>query len=157
MSGIKKVKAGNLFPLVSDLLEQGQKVKISVSGNSMYPFLRDGIDSVEFAWVSFEEIVRGDIVLIRRTGGDYVMHRVYRKNEKSFYMVGDAQQWIEGPLYPQQLVAVVSAIWRKERRIPCSDSGLKLLVRIWLTLRPCRYIIFRLYRKLLKIFGILQK
>ncbi|MCG1024351.1 S24/S26 family peptidase [Dehalobacter sp.] len=152
MSGVKRVKAANLFPLVSDLLEKGQSVRLSVSGDSMYPFLRDGVDSVEFSVGTFENLKRGDTVLIRRTNGYYVMHRVCRKKADCFYMVGDAQQWIEGPLYPEQLIAVVSAIWRKDHCIPCSKWWLKLLANIWLTLRPCRYFILRVYRKLRKIF-----
>lgn len=152
MKDIKMVKAASIFPLISDILEQGQSTRITVSGNSMYPFLRDGIDSVEFSRGSFEDIVRGDIVLIKRTDGYYVMHRVCRKKADCFYMVGDAQQWIEGPLYPEQLIAVVSAIWRKDHCIPCSKWWLKLLANIWLTLRPCRYFILRVYRKLRKIF-----
>lgn len=151
MYEVKKIKANGLFPLVSDLLDQGQSVRLPVSGNSMYPFLRDGIDSVEFSRGSFADIKRGDIVLIRRTAGAYVMHRVIRKKADCFFMVGDAQQWIEGPLYPDQLISVVTAIWREDKRISCSDIRLKLLAGIWLILRPKRYFIMKVYRKICKI------
>lgn len=151
MFDIKKVKAANLFPLVSELLEQGQNVRLPVTGDSMYPFLRDGIDSVEFTNGKFEDVDRGDIVLIRRTDGYYVMHRILNKQNGCFYMVGDSQQWIEGPLYPDQIIAVVKAIWRRERRIACSNLTLKLLVKLWLILRPCRHFIIKVYRKLRKI------
>lgn len=151
MYGIKKVKANGLFPLVSDLLENGQDVRLPVTGDSMYPFLRDSIDSVEFAKGSFEDVSRGDIVLIQRTTGAYVMHRILLKKADCFYMVGDAQQWIEGPLYPDQIIAVVSAIWRKERRISCSNNWLRCLSKTWLLLRPFRYFILRCFRVLTRI------
>ncbi|MFZ3371681.1 MAG: S24/S26 family peptidase, partial [Desulfitobacteriaceae bacterium] len=121
---------------------------------SMYPFLRDEIDSVELAKVSFKQISRGDIVMIRRTDGSYVMHRVFKKNEDCFYMVGDAQQWIEGPLYSNQLVAVVTAVWRQDMYISCSNKWWRLLSWIWLCLRPFRFHIIRVnskVRKLLKL------
>lgn len=148
MSQISKVKAADLFPFISELVDSGVSARLMVIGTSMTPFLRDGIDSVELSKVKFETLCRGNIVLIRRINGTYVLHRVFRKKHDCFFMVGDAQEWIEGPLYPEQLVGVVTAIWRRERRIPCSNIFLKLLSRIWLLLRPCRYFIFKVYRKL---------
>ncbi|MDR3270190.1 MAG: peptidase S24 [Peptococcaceae bacterium] len=148
------VKAVELFSLVSELLEQGQSARISVTGTSMYPFLRHSLDSVEFSSGNFAQIARGDIVLSRRLSGAYVMHRVWRKEKEAYYIVGDAQQWIEGPLEPQQLVAVVEAIWRKDRRIACSKCWWRCCARIWLLLRPYRYFIMKCYRKMRKIIRV---
>lgn len=151
MCEIRKVKAVSLFPLISELFEHGQSSRIAVSGGSMYPFLRNGIDSVEFTKVGFEQLALGDIVLIQRTDGCYVMHRICRKKKDCFFMVGDAQQWIEGPLYPEQLLAVVTAIWRKDKRIACSNMWWLLLSGLWLYLRPFRYSILKVYRKIRRL------
>lgn len=151
MREVRKVKAVTIFPFVEEIVERGQNAKILVTGSSMWPFLRDGIDSVEFIKRDFASLVRGDIVLIRRVSGLYVMHRVYKKNREHFFMVGDAQQWLEGPLEPSQIVAVVSAIWRKNKRISCSNFLWRFLSASWLLLRPFRYLIFKIYRKLRKI------
>lgn len=151
MCEIRKVKAASLFPLISELFEYGKNSRISVSGGSMYPFLRDRIDSVELTKGRFEQLALGDIVLIQRTDGRYVLHRIYRKKKDCFFMVGDAQQWIEGPLYPEQLLAVVTAIWRKDKRIACSNMWWRLLSWLWLFLRPFRYSILKVYRKIRKL------
>ncbi len=151
MGEIRKVKAASLFPLISELFEHGQNSRIAVSGGSMYPFLRDRIDSVEFAKGSFDQLARGDIVLIQRTDGCYVLHRTYKKKKDCFFMVGDAQQWIEGPLYPEQLLAVVTVIWRKDKRIACSNMWWRLLSGLWLYLRPFRYSILKVYRRIRKL------
>ncbi|MGE5417243.1 MAG: S24/S26 family peptidase [Acidobacteriota bacterium] len=153
MREVTKVKAAELFPLISELIQQGQSARILVSGSSMYPFLRDGIDSVELVQGDFDDLSRGDIVMIRRLDGAYVMHRIIKKNKDSFFMVGDAQEWLEGPITREQLVAVVTAIWRKERKISCSGIGWKLLSEIWLILRPCRYFILRVFSKLSSIIN----
>ncbi|HWP97017.1 MAG TPA: S24/S26 family peptidase [Syntrophomonadaceae bacterium] len=145
MGQVSKIKAVDLFPFISELIEGGKSARILVSGSSMTPFLRDQTDSVEFSKVSFTDIARGDIVLIQRVDGAYVMHRVYRKRRDCFYIIGDAQEWIEGPLNPDQLVALVTAIWRKDKRIPCSNLVWRLLCKLWLYLRPFRYFIFRVY------------
>lgn len=149
MCEIREVKAANLFPFVSEILENGQSSRIAVTGNSMYPFLRHMIDSVELKKASYEQLVRGDIILIQRTDGIYVLHRVYKKKKDCFFMVGDAQQWIEGPLYPEQLVAVVTAIWRRDKRIACDNPLWRLLSGLWLNLRPFRYRILYLYRRII--------
>lgn len=151
MCEVIKAKANSIFPLISEILENGQNTRITVSGSSMYPFLRDGIDSVEFTQGSFEQLSRGDIVLIQRTDGYYVMHRVIRKNTNCFYIVGDAQQWIEGPLYPEQLLAVVPSVWRKDKHISCSNISWRLLSGLWLYLRPFRYFILKVHRKIRKL------
>lgn len=147
---IKKVKAANMFWLISEILERGQKTKLLVSGESMNPFLRDGIDSVEFTKGCFEQLSRGDIVVIKRSDGSYVMHRICRKEIDCFFMVADAQQWIEGPLYPDQLVAVVTAIWREDKCISCSIRWWRWLSELWLLLRPIRCLILRVDKKLPK-------
>ncbi|AFQ45963.1 S24/S26 family peptidase [Desulfosporosinus meridiei] len=150
MFPIKTIKAAGMLPLISGILELGQNARITVSGNSMYPFLREGIDSVELTKGSFEKLSKGDIAIVHRTDGHYVMHRIIRKDKNCFFMVGDAQQWIEGPLYPYQVVAMVTAIWRKDNRIACQDFRWIVLSRVWLYLRPFRGFILRFQRKLIQ-------
>lgn len=157
MCEIKRIQAAILFPLISEILDHGQNTKISVSGHSMYPFLRDGLDSVELTKAKFEQLGRGDIVMIRRPNSCYVMHRICKKKSDCFFMVGDAQQCIEGPLYPEQLIAKVTAIWRKEKRISCSNRWLKLLSELWLKLRPFRYICLKVYKKCQSVIVCLKR
>jgi len=105
----------------------------------MYPFLRDGLDCVELSACSFDTAKKGDIVLIQRKTGEYVLHRILCKKKSVFYIIGDAQQWIEGPLEKEQLIAVVSAIRRGKRTISCSNFIWKLLSFLWLGVIPIRY------------------
>ena len=151
MGEVKKIKAVEIFTLVSEIIAQGQSTRIGVTGTSMYPFLRDSVDSVEFSRADFNALARGDIVLIRRTDGAYVMHRIIKASEQNIYIIGDAQQWIEGPIYPDQLIAVVSAVWRKDNRILCSSWWWKIMSEVWLILRPFRNLIFRVYGKARKL------
>ncbi len=155
MHKVNRVKSEILFPVICELIQNNQKARITVTGNSMSPFMKEVRDSVELAATSFESIRRGDIVLIKRTCGQYVMHRVYKKEKDCFYMVGDAQQWIEGPLYPEQLVAIVTRVWRKGREISCGNFWWKFLSKTWLMLRNFRLFIFKVYgqlKRLTKIF-----
>lgn len=143
MDEIVKVKAQFIFPFVSEIIEQGQSIRITVTGNSMFPFLRDGLDSVEFSQATYTSLSKGDIVLIRREDGTYVMHRILQRDKERFFMIGDAQERIEGPLYPDQLVAVVSSVWRKNKQIYCSSFIWRFLSQIWLFIIPYRKLIFK--------------
>jgi signal peptidase I len=151
MCGVIYKKSKNLLPLIEEILISGGRARLTVTGTSMYPFLRWGQDSVELSHTDFSGIYTGDIVVILRDNGQYIMHRVLKKKEASFYIIGDAQHDIEGPLYPHQLIAVVTAIWRKDRKIECTNFWWRLLSKLWLKLIPFRYFMIGTYRHLSKI------
>lgn len=144
--GTKLIKAAELFSLTDEIIAKGGRAWITVTGNSMYPFLKEGRDSVELSKATFEKIKKGDIVLIRRITGVFVLHRVFKKGQDCFYMIGDAQQWVEGPLKPEQLHAVVTRIKRKGRVIDCSNPLLKVCVALWMMVIPFRSQIFQVAR-----------
>lgn len=148
MCDVKCVKAEDMFRIISEVIGLGRTAKITVTGSSMYPFLRDGIDSVCLSRCNFNDLRNRDIVLIKRDSGGYVMHRVHRKEKDCFYIVGDAQQWIEGPLRPDQLVAAVTGVWRRARFIECSGPGWRLLALIWMLMLPVRYRIIGIYQNI---------
>ncbi len=159
MCQVKKIKSSELFPVIKEILKEGKTVWITVTGNSMYPFLREDMDSVELSAATLENIRKGDIVLIRRLTGEYILHRVIRKEEDCFYMVGDAQRWIEGPLKPEQLIAVVIEIKRKNHQFTCKNLMWRLMVGFWINIVPFRnYFIkaIRAFSKLRRCFTSAQ-
>lgn len=145
-SEVMLIKAAELFSLTNDIFENGGHVWITVTGMSMYPFLKETRDSVELSKGTFSKIKKGDIVLIKRVTDEYVLHRVLKVNIDCFYIIGDAQQWVEGPLMPEQLQAVVTRIKRNKRVIKCNNLLLKLCVFIWFLLIPVRFKILKLVR-----------
>jgi hypothetical protein len=152
MHELVKVKAAELFSLVAEILNNGEKAWITVTGMSMYPFLREGKDSVELSSNSYDSVKRGDIVLIKRLTGEYVMHRVMKKDKSSFYIIGDAQQWVEGPLVSHQLIATVARIRRGKHIIDCNNMLLRCLVGLWLLIIPVRKMVMRMYYRLRRLF-----
>jgi hypothetical protein len=154
---LKVVKAAELFSLANEILERGGRTWVTVTGMSMFPFLAEYRDSVELSKTDFSQIKKRQIVLIRRANGYYVLHRVLKVKPDCFYMVGDAQQWIEGPLKPEQLQAVVTRINRKGRIIPCTNLLLRFCVFIWVLLIPFRGRILYVLRKMRRIGRTLFK
>lgn len=148
MQRLKLVKSELIFPVIKEILDKGTSARITVTGMSMYPFLRENIDSVELSKVKFSDIRRGDIVMALRDSNEYVMHRVIKVEKNYFYIVGDAQQFIEGPLRSNQMFAKITAIWRKDKKIECLNIWWNLLCKLWLTILPFRGFIIKSYGRL---------
>ncbi|NLK87539.1 MAG: peptidase S24 [Clostridiaceae bacterium] len=144
MCELKKVRAAELFSLVDEILGNGERAWITVTGMSMYPFLREGRDSIELSSVTYDTVKKGDIVLIRRKTGQYVLHRLLKKERDQFYIIGDAQQWVEGPLNPGQLLAYVTRIKRGKQTIICNNIIHRCAAGIWLALIPYRNKVIRI-------------
>lgn len=153
MHKVNCIKSEYLFPVIVELIQNNQKATITVTGNSMLPFLKEVRDRVELSATCFTDLKRGDIVLIQRKTGYYVLHRVYKKEKDCFFIIGDAQEWIEGPLFPEQLIAIVTRVWRKNKEIKCDNILWRFLSMLWLSLRKFRHVIFKAYNmlKLLKV------
>lgn len=150
MHNIKNIKSAELFPAVTDLLEHGHSVKLTVTGNSMMPFLREDIDSIELSIIPFSNLHFLQIPLIKRENGQYILHRLVLKRKNSFYIAGDAHSWVEGPVLPCQLVAVVSGIWRKDSFIDPHSFIWYVASLFWWLRLPVRYSI-KVPRKLIKL------
>jgi len=156
MRKVKSVKSADLFPVVSELLQNNQKVRITVTGNSMMPFLRENRDSVELSAAGINDLRFGQIALIRRNDGIYILHRVILKVKGSFYLAGDAQCRVEGPLMPDQLIAVVTNIWRKDKQISASNILWKILSFLWWIRLPVWFIFTRPFKFLNRLSKALR-
>lgn len=116
----KTVPLAELYPVMEEVLSSGGTFSITVSGNSMYPFLKHMRDQAVFAPIGARSIRRGDIVFYQRASGQFVMHRVYCvDNAGVMTMLGDAQWTLEPGIRPEQLRAYVIKVVRKGKEINC--------------------------------------
>lgn len=136
------------------LLRAGKTIEIAPIGTSMFPLFTTNSDLAVLAAADAKKLHRGDVVLYRRDSGMLVIHRIYRRKKDGFYMVGDNQTKLEGPLRPEQIKAVMVSFCRKGHRISCKNPFYLILSRLWLFLRPIRPFISRplgtAYRFLIK-------
>lgn len=135
--------------LALSALKEGQALKITPQGTSMCPFFYGGRDSVNVVVPSFP-LKRGDIALYIRDDGTYVIHRVYKVKKEatgtSYYMMGDNQDWVEGPLKESQIHAVAASIIRKGKMIDCKrNMTYRFLSKLWLLLKPLRPFFIKLW------------
>ena len=145
---VKEFKGLDLVPIIKEAIKNDGEFKLLVSGNSMSPVLKDKRDYVYLKSIENHTLKKGDIVFIRRDTGEYVLHRVYKIIEnKGFIMNGDAQGWTE-VVRKDQVIAYVKRIERKGIEIKCSNIIYKFIIFIWMKLRPYRYKMHYIKRKL---------
>lgn len=127
-----------------DLVNQGQEVRLTISGSSMAPFLIHGRDSILFSKPQ-TPLRRGDMVFYQRENGQFVMHRILHVKPEGLYLIGDAQTQIEGPLNPTCVFARITQVNRKGKWIKPGDFWWWFFETVWLRVIPLRRIIMGLY------------
>ncbi len=123
---------------IEKLLLDGYSIRLKPQGYSMYPLFISGRDEAVISPCVPESLHRGDVVLYRRDQSILVLHRIWKVTESGFYMVGDNQTEIEGPLRPDQIRGKLTACCRNGREFTTADPFYRLLSGIWLWFRPFR-------------------
>ena len=119
-----------LVPLITEVIGEGGEFRLFPKGTSMRPLIRQGIDAV--ALVSLDrKPKKGDVLLYQRENGQYVLHRLMRvEKDGSLCFCGDNQRLLEHGLAREQVVAVVAAFFRGDKRLEA--SGVLMRLYAWL-------------------------
>jgi len=149
---IKRVNMSELSCVIIDSIDNNSDVRLTVTGNSMYPLFRCGGDSVILT--SNTTIKKYDIPLYKRENGEFVLHRVVKIKDDCLYLAGDNQVNIEYPIYPHQVIATVKGFHRNGKYVSCTNIFYRLYSFFWVLILPHRYTVLRILKK---IKSILQK
>ena len=137
---------------IEKLLFQGNAVQFKPQGYSMYPLFVPGRDEAVVEPVETSRLKRGDVVLYRRDNSVLVLHRIWKRRGDQFYLVGDNQKEIEGPLRPNQMRGILVSIIRNGRQFSTGNMVYRFLAGIWLWLRPFRPMISHVLAACKKLF-----
>ena len=140
-------------PDLEALLQDGNIIRIRPQGYSMYPLFHPGRDEAIIEAYPIDQLRRGDVILYRRDQGILVLHRICRITSDGFYLVGDNQTEIEGPLRPDQIRGKMTGVVRGGKSFSVSHPLYRVLSSLWLFLRPIRPLFWRtaaLFRKILQ-------
>lgn len=155
------------MPLFREQLAAGKSIKFSPRGVSMLPMLRQGVDSVEISPVP-ERLKRYDLPLYQRDNGAYVLHRVVEVSEATkvagaakapesaetvegaeaadaptYICIGDNQFTLETGLHHDQMIAVVTAFYRGDKRHEVNELGYRAYCCLWYRTRRVRRFVRR--------------
>ena len=110
----------------------------------MYPLFIPGRDEALIQQAALESLRKNDVVLYRRDSGILVLHRICRITDNGFYLVGDNQREVEGPLRPSQIIGRLAAFVRDGKEISVRQPFYRFLSSLWLFLLPVRPLCFHL-------------
>lgn len=136
--------------VLREIAESGKIVSLRIAGSSMSPFLAHGRDYIYFTRPD-RELRAGDMVFYQRKNGQYVMHRIYKKKPEGYYIVGDAQTEIEGPVDRGQIFALIIKVKRKDRIIRPGDFWWEFFEHVWIRMIPLRRPAVRIYSAVSKL------
>lgn len=122
---------------LKELIDDGNEVTVTVAGWSMTPFLRHQRDQVLLKRPTVSLKVN-DIVFYQRKTGQYVLHRINKVKPDGYYMMGDHQLTLEGPIDAGAIFAIVTEVERNGRWISVESFGWKLFSYLWRILYPLR-------------------
>lgn len=122
-----------LMPVIRAALARGQRVRMTVTGSSMLPFLRDS-DVVELEPAPAPRL--GDMVLVQCTEERYVLHRVARVEGEALFLRGDAQRHCEGPFTPRDVLGRVTTSYRNGHIRVLDRGAWRLAGLAWIRCTP---------------------
>lgn len=142
MNNIKMTDADVLFSLAEESMKNGNDVKVKIAGFSMYPLVTSRRDSVLLT--KCEKIKKGDVPLIKREDGSFVLHRVVDIKDGHLKLCGDYEQKAEYPVNPERIIAVAKGFYRKEKYISCDSKKYKLYTFLWMNTVAIRPVILKI-------------
>lgn len=155
----KVVSIDDIVPLMKEQINREGYVKFTPKGNSMLPTLRNNKDSVTLGKPNFP-LKKYDIAFYLRDNGQYVLHRVVKKEKNDTYVMrGDNQFRDEKGLREEQIIGVVKNFTRKGKEYTQDEISYKIYCVVWCktvkvrkVLRKLRRIAGKIKRKLLGIY-----
>lgn len=136
---------------IEQLLRDGNTIKLKPQGYSMYPLFYPERDEAIIEPVDPSDLRRGDVALYRRRQSILVLHRIWKIREQKFYMVGDNQSEIEGPLDSDQFLGRLCGFVRNGHTISVKNPLYRILSSLWLRMLPVRPVVYRTTRRLRQI------
>lgn len=136
----KELRLAVLMPVIREQLAAGRSVRFGPKGTSMRPMLRQGIDDVELSALP-ESLKKYDLPLYQRDNGQYVLHRIVKAGD-TFTCIGDNQYLRETGVRPDQMIGLVTAFYRGDKRYPVTAWHYRLYCRLWHHSRWARHILW---------------
>lgn len=136
--------------IIEDKFLKSENVNLTVTGNSMVPFLVHKRDFVILS-APDDTIRKGDILFYRRKNGKCVLHRVKKITDHGLYFIGDSQNTIEGPLDKSCVLAKCNSVIRKGKLIDNKSIIWKFFRDVWLNIIPLRLPLIKFIAKIKKL------
>ena len=133
---------------IRQLISEGKTVSLTVKGNSMNPFMVHMRDQITLGPWKDGDIRKGTVALVKDTRGNYLIHRIIRKEDDTVTLLGDGNIGMTETATTDNIIAIMYSITRKGHE--CSSQSLfwRSYSWIWRMLTPLRRYPLGLWRRL---------
>lgn len=146
----KLVVPNSFLSEAAEALRQGRAVKLHIDGQSMYPFIRGGIDLVEVVPCPPEGELPAWCCPFYQWEGKYMIHRYIGRDGDECLMLGDGNVARIERVKREDIIGLLQTIYRPDgTTLDCRDERWLKKAQWWYRLRPLR-------RWLLPVFKMLH-
>ena len=133
---------------VRKLISEGMTVELTAKGYSMNPFIMHLRDIIVLGPWKNEEIVKGTVVLAKDTKGQYIVHRVIRRDGDIITLMGDGNIGLKETARMDDIIGRLYHIKRKGRTYQTEGLTWRLYSWFWMLVTPLRRWPLGLWRRL---------
>jgi signal peptidase I len=135
-----------LAELLQNTLAKGASLRFSVTGFSMFPFIKNG-DIVIISPLSLHSIGIGKpVAFINPNTGKFAIHRIVGKKGGYYLVKGDNISEADGLVSMENILGVVTKVERKNRELFLGGLGLERFIIAFLSRRNNLFLLFRIRR-----------
>lgn len=146
-----------LFQRVESALKNGQRVKIRLVGQSMYPFFDEQKDVLTIAPKKQKKIRVGDTVLAYYNM-NHILHRVISIGKNGVYLLqGDANLKRQEKVDYKDIMGVLVSIERGHSKTIHCNCLWRVKGTMWVKLRPARKLLLKTFGRIKRIRILLKQ
>ena len=130
------------------LIAEGKTVSLTVKGNSMNPFMVHLRDQITLGPWKDEDIKPGTVALVKDIRGNYLIHRIIRRDDKTVTLLGDGNLGMTETATFDNIIAIMYSLTRNGHTFKTNGFCWRTYSWIWKILTPVRYYPLVLWRRL---------
>lgn len=130
------------------LIAQGHTVTMLAKGRSMSPFIVHLRDKVILGAFDPDSLKKGDCVLAKVQSGQYVLHRIIRRDGDRLILKGDGNVSGCEMCTVDDVQGILLRVIRNGREVSTSSFAWRACSKVWIFLDPLRRWLLAIWRRL---------
>lgn len=139
---------GMMMEEIRTLISEGKSVTLTVKGNSMNPFIVHMRDRMTLGPWKDEDIRKGTVALVKDIRGNYLIHRIIKRDELTVTLLGDGNVGFTETATTDNIIGIMHSIERKNRTWTSESMIWRVYSWVWMALTPLRRYPLAIWRKL---------
>jgi hypothetical protein len=133
---------------IRTLISEGRTVELTAKGYSMNPFIMHLRDIIILGPWKDGEIDKGTVVLAKTSKGDYVIHRIIKREGNMLTLMGDGNVGLTEIAEVKEIIARMYSVKRKGRTYGTDGLIWRLYSWFWMLITPLKRYPLAVWRRL---------